>query len=134
MRYRELGRTGLQVSLVSLGTGGPSRVGQNTHGDESESHRVIQRAVDLGINLIDTAADYSDSEAILGRALQNVPREQYYLATKFNPDPQENDEVITPRQLVESCERSLSRLKTEVIDIFQFHGLTPSNYAQAVDR
>ena len=134
MKYRTLGRTGLDVSLVSLGTGGPSRIGQSTHGDETQSHRVIQRALDLGINLIDTAADYSDSEAILGRALRDVPRDRYVVATKFNPDPQGNDEVISPQALIDSCDRSLRRLQTETIDIYQFHGLVPSNYRLAVDR
>ena len=134
MKYRTLGRTNLCVSLVSLGTGGPSRIGQRTHADESVSHRVVQRALDLGINLIDTAADYSDSESILGRALANGPRDRYLLATKFNPDPEENDQIISPAQLVESCERSLRRLRVEHLDIYQFHGLVPSNYQQAVER
>lgn len=134
MKYRTLGRTGLDVSLVSLGTGGPSRIGQSTHGDETQSHRVIHRALDLGINLIDTAADYSDSEAILGRALQDVPRNRYVVATKFNPDPQGNGEVISPQALIDSCDRSLRRLQTETIDIYQFHGLVPSNYRLAVDQ
>ena len=84
MKYRTLGRTGLTVSCVSLGTGGPSRIGQSTHRDEAESHRVIHRALELGINLFDTAADYSDSEAILGRALRNTPGDQYFVATKLD--------------------------------------------------
>lgn len=134
MKYRELGRTGLEVSLVSLGTGGPSRIGQSTHSDETKSHRVIRRALELGINLIDTAADYGDSELILGRALKNVPRSQYFVATKCNPDPEENDSVISTQALIDSCELSLKRLNAETIDIFQFHGLVPSNYRIAVDR
>lgn len=134
MKYQTLGRTGLKVSLVSLGTGGPSRIGQSTHGDESRGHEVIHRALDLGINLIDTAAAYGDSEEILGRALSDVPRDRYLLATKFTPTLDDGDEPITPEQLVESCERSLKRLKTDVIDIYQFHGLVPSNYRTAVDR
>ena len=134
MKYRTLGRTGLNVSLVSFGTGGPSRIGQRTHGKEDLSHRVIRRALELGINLFDTAAAYGDSEAILGRALQDVPRDQYLLATKFTPNPEENDHIITPQELIDSCERSLRRLQTDVIDIYQFHGLVPSNYRLATDR
>lgn len=134
MKYRTLGRTGLEVSLVGLGTGGPSRIGQRTHSDEVTSHRVIHQALDLGINLIDTAADYSDSELILGRALMDVPRSQYLLATKFNPSPAENDAIISPQSLIDSCERSLKRLQVETIDVYQFHGLVPSNYRTAVDR
>ena len=134
MQYRTLGRTGLDVSLISFGTGGPSRIGQRTHGDESRSHQVLRRALDLGINLSDTAADYSDSEAIIGRALKDVPRDSYYLATKFNPDPDENDQLISPRQMIASCERSLQRLNTDVIDIYQFHGVVPSYYRAAVEQ
>lgn len=134
MKYRTLGRTGLEVSLVGLGTGGPSRIGQRTHSDEAKSHRVIHRALDLGINLIDTAADYSDSELILGRALKDVPRERYLIATKFNPVPNESGEIITPESLIESCDQSLKRLQVDTIDVYQFHGLVPSNYRSAVDR
>ncbi len=134
MKYRTLGRTGLDVSLASLGSGGPSRIGQRTHQDEATSHRVVHRALDLGINLIDTAADYSDSEAILGRALSEVPRDTYTIATKFNPDPNENSDIIKPNQVVESCERSLRNLNVDVIDIYQFHGLVPANYQRAVEQ
>ncbi len=134
MQFRTLGRTELRVSIVGLGTGGPSRLGQRTHADEAASHRVVHRALDLGVNLIDTAADYSDSEAILGRALADVPRDRYFIATKFNPDPNENNSVISPTQLIDSCERSLQRLRVDCIDIFQFHGLVPSNYRQAVEQ
>jgi len=132
--YHPLGRSGLEVSSISLGTGGPSRIGQRTHADEAESHRVIQRALDLGINFLDTAAAYGDSEAILGRALKSVGRERYYLATKFTSDPNESGELIDSAALVASCERSLQRLQTDVIDLFQFHGLVPGNYHEAVER
>ena len=134
MIYHSLGRSGLEVSAISLGTGGPSRIGQRTHADEAESHRVIQRALDLGINFLDTAAAYGESEEILGRALRKVDRQRYYLATKFSPDPDESGELIDAAALVASCERSLQRLQTDVIDLFQFHGLVPGNYHEAVER
>src|SRR5262245_2177643 len=105
MQYRTLGRTGLRVSVAGLGTGGPSRLGQQTHGDEAEAHRVVHRALDLGINLLDTAADYAESEAILGRALHGVPRDRYLLATKCAP-ARPDGSLLTPAQLTESCERS----------------------------
>ena len=134
MIYHTLGRSGLEVSAISLGTGGPSRIGQRTHADESRSHQVIQRALDLGINLLDTAPAYGDSEAILGRALKGVDRERYYLATKFTPDPGEQGKLVDRDAVVASCERSLQRLQTDVIDLFQFHGLVPGNYHEAVER
>lgn len=134
MEYRTLGRTGLEVSRVSLGTGGPSRLGQRTHGDEQQSHRVVQRALDLGINLIDTAANYSDSEEILGRALKSIPRDRYILGTKFEPAPEIGGPVNSPDDVIKSCERSLQRLGLETIDIFQFHGALPENYEEAVEK
>ena len=136
MKYRTLGRTGLRISCVSLGTGGPSRIGQSTHRDETTSHRVIHRALELGINLFDTAAGYGDSEAILGRALKDTPRDQYLVATKFTPttDADQGGPIISPQQMIESCERSLERLQIEEIDVFQFHGVFPENYRQCVDQ
>ena len=85
MEYRTLGRTGLSVSLVSLGSGGPSQLGQNTSVPESEVHTLLHTALDMGINLIDTAAGYGKSEEILGRALKTVDRNRYYIATKTRP-------------------------------------------------
>src|SRR5712691_4577922 len=85
MKYRTLGRTGLRVSLVGLGTGGPSRLGQGSGVPEPEAHRLVRRALELGINFIDTAAGYGESEAILGRALQGVPQDACGIATKFSP-------------------------------------------------
>ncbi|MEO2023920.1 MAG: aldo/keto reductase, partial [Pirellulaceae bacterium] len=132
MIYHTLGRSGLEVSAISLGTGGPSRIGQRTHADEDRSHEVVQRALDLGINFLDTAAAYGQSEEILGRALQGIDRERYYLATKFTTDSGEQGKLVDGAAVVVSCERSLQRLQTDVIDLFQFHGLVPGNYHEAV--
>ena len=134
MEYRSLGNTGLEVSRVSLGTGGPSRLGQRTHGDEVRSHAVVRAALDAGINLFDTAAAYSDSEGILGRALTGVPRDNYLLATKCVVRDEQTNDIITGEAFVESCEKSLRQLDVDEIDIFQFHGLEPYNYATAVER
>ena len=134
MQYRTLGRTNLEVSFVSLGTGGPSRLGQNTHSDDLQSCRVVHEALSHGINLFDTAAAYSESEVLLGRALAEVPRDEYILATKFTPMSKATGVAISPGELVRACEKSLSRLGVEVIDIYQFHGLVPDNYRVTVDR
>lgn len=135
MIYRTLGRTGLRVSHASLGTGGPSKLGQATHKDEAEAQRVVHRALDLGVNLFDAAANYGDSEAILGRALRDVPRDRFLLATKFAPCPNiMGPPIISPEDLTESCERSLRRLQVETIDIFQFHSVVPEMYRPVVDQ
>lgn len=133
MLYRTLGRTGLRVSLASLGAGGPSRLGQQTHHDESQSRRVIHRALELGINLFDTAANYGDSEAILGRALREVPRDRYSVATKFSPYLPDGT-IISPDEVSQSCERSLQNLRVESIDLYQFHSVVPESYRQVKDR
>jgi L-galactose dehydrogenase len=133
MQYRALGRTGLRVSLVSLGTGGPSRLGQGSGVSESEAHRLVHRALELGINFIDTAAGYGESEAILGRALRAVPPEACWVATKFSP--LDGDQVKSdPADLHRSLDRSLQRLGRDTIDVFQLHGVIPAAYREVVDR
>ncbi len=132
MLYRTLGRTGLKVSLLGVGTGGPSNFGQRSGVPEADIHRLVQRALEVGVNIFDTAAGYRDSEAILGRALQGVPRDRYYLATKFTPE--RDDEVVTPADVVESVERSLTRLQTDFVEVLQFHGVRPQRYHAVMER
>ena len=135
MEYRRFGRTGLQVSLVGLGTGGPSQLGQKRGVAEAEAHRVVRRALDLGINLIDTAANYAESEAILGRALAGVPRDGYVLCTKFSPARRTEDgfQFRSAEELIASCEQSLTNLQTDVIDVVQVHGVVPETYRHVRD-
>lgn len=135
MEYRRLGRTGLEVSVMGLGSGGPSQLGQSSGVPEAEASRVVREALDQGINLIDTAADYRESEAILGRALQGVPRDSYVLCTKFSPTTKRGDNQLKPEAaLAESLERSLEHLQTDHIDVFQLHGVAPEEYEAARDR
>ncbi|MCZ6678524.1 MAG: aldo/keto reductase [Candidatus Poribacteria bacterium] len=132
MKYRTLGRTDLKVSRVGLGSGGPSQFGQSTGVSEPEIHRLVRTALDLGVNLIDTATGYGESEAILGRALRGVPRDRYYIATKTRPE--RNGTTLSEKALVEQVERSLQRLQIETIDIFQFHGVRPHEYSGAMEN
>lgn len=137
MEYRRFGRTGLEVSIMGLGSGGPSQLGQGSGVPEKEAAQVVRKALDLGINLIDTAADYRDSEAILGRALRGVMRESYILCTKFNPVTKRGspDNSLKPEQaLEESLQRSLERLQTDYVDVFQLHGVAPEDYTAVRDR
>ena len=136
MKYRTLGRTNLKVSLVGLGSGGPSQFGQRTGVPEPEIHRMVRTALDLGVNLIDSSAGYGESEAILGRALQGVSRDQYYIATKASPrcGGRGDGEIISEVGLLEQVEQSLRRLQVETIDIFQFHGLRPTEYAGVIEK
>ena len=135
MIYRTLGRTGQKVSLLSYGTGGPSGFGARTGVDRSGRRRLIRRALDIGVNLIDTAEGYGDSEEWLGDALQGTTRDSYLIATKWSPPGtfRVNDEKQFTG-LADSFERSLKRLRTDYIDIMQFHGVTMATYSAVVDR
>jgi aryl-alcohol dehydrogenase (NADP+) len=119
MQYRQLGRSGLEVSPLCLGTmmfGGPT--------DEPTSKRIVDKARDAGINFIDTADAYSSgtSEEVVGRAIA-AQRQHWVLATKLaNPmgnDP--NRAGLSRRWVLQACEESLKRLGTEVIDIYYLH-------------
>ncbi len=131
MEYRTLGRTGLRVSVLGIGTGGPSQLGQGSGVPEADAGRMVRRALELGVNFFDTAAGYGDSEGILGRALAGVPREDYVLATKVQAA--RDDWTATPEDVAASVERSLARLNVDVIDIMQFHGVKPDDYARTID-
>ncbi|MDP6777093.1 MAG: aldo/keto reductase, partial [Candidatus Latescibacteria bacterium] len=131
MDYRTLGRTGLRVSLMGMGTGGPSNFGQSTGVPEDEIKRLVRRALDLGINFFDSSAAYKESEAILGRALEGVPRDEYILATKFHAT--RDDWMATQEEIVASVDRSLERLKVESVEIMQFHGVAPEDYRRTID-
>ncbi len=131
MEYRTLGRTGLRVSVLGIGTGGPSQFGQSTGVPEADVGRMVRRALALGVNFFDTAAGYGESEAILGRALTGVPREDYVLATKVQVA--RDEWTSSPDDVVASVDRSLARLRVDVIDIMQFHGVTPEDYARTME-
>ena len=132
MHYRTLGRTGLKVSLMSFGTGGPSNLGQSTGLSSDGQKALLRRCLDLGINIFDTSAAYSDSEAILGSSLEGVPRDSYILATKWVH--KDGEELREPQELTRSVEKSLRALRTDYIDVMQFHGVVPSHYHEVVER
>ena len=134
MQYRILGRTGLRVSVMGIGSGGPSRFGQNSGVPEADVQRMVRRGLDLGINFFDSSSGYGDSELILGRALEGVSREDYVLVTKFQPARRGKDELIAPEDVVASVESSLDRLQVDCIDFMQFHGIRPQVYRETVDR
>src|SRR5947207_13472939 len=116
MRYRTLGRTGLQVSELGLGGLFGSRVGGK---GRSEAAAAVRRALDLGVNYIDTAPSYADSEEVLGIALEGVTQ-PYFLATKLGGRPQPFD----PKDkagLRRSVEESLRLLKRDHIDLLLVH-------------
>jgi aryl-alcohol dehydrogenase-like predicted oxidoreductase len=126
MHYRTLGRTGIQVSPYALGAMMFGVIGNPDHED---STRIIHRALDAGINFIDTADLYSrgESEEIVGAALQGR-RGNIVLATKVNgamgDDP--NQRGTSRRWIMTEVENSLRRLQTDYIDLYQVHRLDPT--------
>jgi L-galactose dehydrogenase len=123
VQYTTLGRSGLTVSRVGLGCGGPSRLGQ-AYGESPEaSKRVIRRALELGITLFDTAESYG-TEAVLGEALAEAgASERVVVSTKKGVWDWNRKQLCTPREMLEGIDASLERLKRDRIEIFHLHGL-----------
>jgi aryl-alcohol dehydrogenase-like predicted oxidoreductase len=125
MEYRSLGRTGVQVSELCLGT---MMFGAWGNADHDDSIRIIHAALDAGINFVDTADVYSagESEEIVGKALKGR-REDVVLATKFwgpmGEDP--NRGGVSRRWIIAEVENSLRRLQTDWIDLYQMHRPVP---------
>jgi aryl-alcohol dehydrogenase-like predicted oxidoreductase len=125
MDYRRLGRAGMQVSPLCLGT---MMLGKWGNPDHDECIRIIHAALDAGINFIDTSNNYSEgeSEIIVGKALAGR-REKAVLATKvwgpMGPGP--NERGLSRKAIHEQVEHSLRRLQTDVIDLYQIHRPDP---------
>jgi len=127
MKYRRLGRTGLRVSVIGVGTwqlGGE----WGKQFEQGEVNAILSRAGEVGINLIDTAECYGDhmAERLIGGAIQGR-RDQWILATKFGhrfTGPFQRDDLYEPAQVQEQLARSLEALRTDYIDLYQFHSGT----------
>jgi aryl-alcohol dehydrogenase-like predicted oxidoreductase len=134
MEYRQLGRSGLRVSTITLGTmgfGGTGWASAVGHIDVEGARRQVAMCRDAGVNLFDTADVYSAglSEEILGEAL-GKDRDDVLVATKVRGDmgPGPNDGGLSRYHILRACEASLRRLNTDHIDLYQVHewdGLTP---------
>jgi len=132
MDYRLLGRSGLKVSSLSIGTATFGGDGLWGNTDVAEARRQIDLCLDHGVNLVDTANVYSKSvsETIIGEALSDGRRDRVLLATKvrFPTGDGPNDRGLSRWHIMRECEKSLKRLKTDVIDLYQVHewdGQTP---------
>ncbi len=124
MEYRRLGRTGLRVSAMGLGAGGPSRLGQRDNiRTEAESVALVLQGLDAGINFIDTAESYR-TESIIGAALAQRERGKIVISSKKRLGRKN----ITPAELRAGLHDSLRRLRTDYIDIYHLHGLRPEQY------
>ncbi len=126
MKYRNLGRSGLKVSEISLG-------GWITWGgsiSEADAIAIIHHAFKKGINLFDTADVYAagQSEIVLGKAIADLPREELVIATKVRGRTMkgENGQGLSRKHIFESIDRSLVRLGLDYVDLYQCHSWDPN--------
>lgn len=126
MEYRHLGKHGLRVSEICLG----SWLTYGAAKEESVARTCIERAYDLGINFFDTANVYGRGEAekVVGKVLSQYPRHSYVLATKvyFPMGSGPNDQGLSRKHILEQCDASLKRLGLEYIDLYQAHRYDPT--------
>ena len=125
MQYRTLGRTGIKVSPYALGALAlGTSIGNPDHDD---SVRIIHKALDAGINFIDTSDTYGESEVVVGKALEGR-RDSVVLATKFSRpiDDDPNHQGASRRWITTAVENSLRRLQTDYIDLYQVHRPDPA--------
>ena len=131
--YRRFGRTGWQVSDIVLGTG-------RINGEEGET--IGRLAIERGVNYFDTSPDYSGagSENAMGRAIKSVPRDQFFVASKFCTQVGHLPEGTPPARYIEAVEGSLQRLGTDYLDLCHIHSvdtvgrLMDPNVHEAFDR
>lgn len=139
MRKRQLGRSGMKISVVGAGTwaigGGDWKYGWGSQ-DDASSVRALRRALDLGVNWIDTAAVYGrgHAEEIVGRAVAPIPiDDRPYIFTKCGLRWSDSDiygeplRTLRPESIRMECEASLRRLGVERIDLYQFHWSDPTD-------
>jgi aryl-alcohol dehydrogenase-like predicted oxidoreductase len=119
MRYRQLGDSDLRVSEISLGSWLTYGLGV----DDQKARACLDRAFELGVNLIDTANIYGKgaAESFLGKALQGRPRSSYILATKLYFPMTETDRGLSAPQIYKQIDASLMRLRTDYVDLYQCH-------------
>ena len=123
-----LGRTGLKVSIAGLGAGGDSRLGLSR--GEPNAIRVVQVALDRGVNFFDTAEAYG-TEEVIGLALREVPRDRVVLSTKKTTN---GGRALEAKEITSSLEASLKRLRTDYVDVYHLHGVAPGDYDALRER
>ena len=131
MEYTTFGRTDLKVSVIGLGCGGFSRLGRRSGRSENESIALVQQALDMGINFIDTARAY-DTESIVGKAIKGYDLDDIVISTKAQID--HGDQPQSATQVVADLDKSLRQLDIDCIDIFHLHGVQPHYYDYAKEH
>jgi aryl-alcohol dehydrogenase-like predicted oxidoreductase len=131
MLYTKLGNTGLKVSVAGLGCGGNSRVGLGAGLSPREAVALVGAALDLGVNILDTAEAY-DTEEIVGAAIAGRRREDIVISTKTRIGTQAG--MLSGTEAVGRLDASLRRLNSDYIDVYNLHGVSPAAYDGAVER
>jgi len=131
MDYTTLGRTGLKVSVAGLGCGGHSRLGMSYGRSEAEAASVVRRAVELGVNFIDTAETYGTEPAV-GAALADLDRDSVVISTK--KCIKRKGERLGADEMIAGLEASLERLGTEFVDVYHLHALYAEDHDYAVSE
>lgn len=129
MERTTLGETGIEASVVGLGAGGPSRLGQSAGRDRADSVAVVRRALELGITFIDTSELYG-TEEIVGEAIAG-PRDEVVLSSKAYW--QKDDRLRTTGELGGALDRSLRKLGTDHLDVYHLHAVTPDVHDEVRD-
>src|SRR5262245_43844163 len=131
MQYTTLGKTGLKVSVAGLGCGGNSRIGLGAGLSEAQSIALVQAALDLGVNFLDTAISYG-TEGVVGKAIKGRPRDSVVISTKTHIGSLDGSRDFSAPDVVANLDASLRALDTDYVDIFHLHGLWPSSYDRAM--
>jgi len=133
VKYRTLGKTGLSVSVLSFGASSLGGVFRPI--DEDEAIRTVHVALDLGVNFIDVSPYYglTKAETVLGKALKNIPRDQYYLATKVGRYGDAEFD-FSAKRVIASVDESLTRLGVDYIDLIQCHDIEFGALDQVVEE
>src|SRR5215475_11847164 len=120
MQYTTLGKTGLKVSVAGLGCGGNSRIGLGAGLSEAQSIALVHRALDLGVNFLDTAVSYG-TEGVVGKAIKGRPRESVIISTKTHINALDGSSPLPASAVVGNLETSLRALDTDYVDVFHLH-------------
>ena len=129
MQYTTFGRTGLKVSVAGLGCGGNSALGLAKGGSEADAIAVVHKAMDLRINLFDTAKMYG-TEVALGKAIKGRPRDSVVICSKTLA--RQGDDVAPVALMLSDLDESLRKLGVDTIDVYQLQGARTGHYDQLV--
>lgn len=130
MEYTTLGRTGLKVSVAGLGCGGSSKLGLAAGHSKEHATGIVQRALDLGVNLIDTA-QYYGTEPVVGTAIRGRTRDDLVISTKHKTSLSDG-KVFTVPEILAGLDRSLRTLGTDYVDVFCLHTVQPHEYSRVM--